>query len=69
MTKRGDVVLVDFPFTSGSQSKIRPALVVRNDVSNRRLSKTIIALIRTIGRLDGPVLAQIDSCLRIALGI
>ncbi|HJT36006.1 MAG TPA: type II toxin-antitoxin system PemK/MazF family toxin [Pirellulales bacterium] len=45
MTKRGDVVLVDFPFTSGSHSKIRPALVIQNDVSNRRLSKTIVALI------------------------
>ena len=45
MISRGDVVLVDFPFTSGSQSKIRPALVVQNDVSNRRLSKTIVALI------------------------
>lgn len=45
MTKRGDVVLVDFPFTSGSQSKIRPALVVQNDLSNRRLGKTIVALV------------------------
>ena len=45
MTKRGGVVLVDFPFTSGSQSKIRPALVVQNDISNRRLNKTIVALI------------------------
>ena len=43
--KRGDVVIVDFPFTSGSQSKVRPALVVQNDRENRRLSKTIVAML------------------------
>src|SRR5262245_2802655 len=42
---RGDVVIVDFPFTSGGVSKVRPALVVQCDRENRRLSKTIIAMI------------------------
>jgi mRNA interferase MazF len=42
---RGQVVIVDFPFTSGTQSKVRPALVVQNDRENRRLSKTIVAMI------------------------
>ena len=42
--KRGDVVIVDFPFTSGGR-KIRPALVVQNDDDNRRLTKTIVAMI------------------------
>jgi mRNA interferase MazF len=41
---RGDVVIVDFPFTS-SGSKLRPALVVQNDNDNRRLTKTIVAMI------------------------
>jgi mRNA interferase MazF len=45
MTKRGDVVIVDFPFTSGAQSKVRPALVVQNDKDNARLPKTIVAMI------------------------
>jgi mRNA interferase MazF len=45
MISRGDVILVDFPFTSGGQSKVRPALVVQNDVDNRRLSKTVVAMI------------------------
>ena len=40
---RGDVVLVDFPFASGVASKLRPAIVVQNDLNNRRLSTTIIA--------------------------
>jgi mRNA interferase MazF len=39
------VVLVDFPFTSGSGSKRRPALVVQNDRDNARLLNTIVAMI------------------------
>ena len=42
---RGNVVLVDFPFTSGLQSKVRPAVVVQNDRDNQRLSKTIVAMV------------------------
>ena len=42
--KRGDVVLVDFPFTSGSVSKKRPALVVQCDRNNGRLQDTIVAI-------------------------
>ena len=42
---RGDVVLVDFPFTDGTASKIRPALVVQNDIDNARYRDTILALI------------------------
>ena len=45
MVQRGDVVTVDFPFTSGAQSKVRPALVVQNDNDNQRLAKTIVAMI------------------------
>lgn len=45
MVYRGDVVVIDFPFTSGTQSKIRPALVVQNDNDNQRLPKTIVAMI------------------------
>jgi mRNA interferase MazF len=43
--RRGDVVLVDFPFPSGSGSKVRPALVVQNDRDNARLLNTIVAQI------------------------
>jgi len=45
MIQRGDVVIVDFPFTSGQQSKVRPALVVQNDRDNQLLTKTIVAMI------------------------
>ena len=43
MIRRGDVVIVDFPFTDVPTSKVRPALVVQNDVDNGRRRKTIIA--------------------------
>jgi mRNA interferase MazF len=42
---RGDVVLVDYPFSSGAGSKRRPALVLQNDRDNARLTNTIIAMI------------------------
>lgn len=42
---RGDVVLVDFPYSRGTQSKVRPAVVVQNDRDNQRLGKTIVAMV------------------------
>ena len=42
--KRGDVVLVDYPFTTGG-AKVRPALVVQNDRDNARMSNTVVAQI------------------------
>ena len=45
--KRGDVVLVQFPFSDGSRGKRRPALVVQCDRNNNRLANTIIAMIST----------------------
>ena len=43
--KRGDVVIVEFPYTDGSRGKTRPALVLQNDRDNRRLTNTIVAMI------------------------
>jgi len=45
--KRGDVVLVEFPFSSGRASKLRPALVVQTNRNNRQLTNVIIAAITT----------------------
>ena len=59
--KRGDVVIVDFPFTSGTQSKVRPALVVQNDRENRALGKTIVAMITgNLQRASQPTHCLID---------
>jgi mRNA interferase MazF len=58
---RGDVVIIDFPFTSGSQSKVRPALVVQCDRENQRLNKTIIAMITgNLKRSGEPTHSLID---------
>jgi mRNA interferase MazF len=43
--QRGDVVLTNFPFSSGGGAKMRPALVVQTDRNNRRLSNTIVAMV------------------------
>jgi mRNA interferase MazF len=43
--RRGDVVLVDYPFSDRTGSKVRPCLVVQNDRNNQRLDDTIVAAI------------------------
>jgi mRNA interferase MazF len=42
---RGDVVLVDYPFSDRTGSKVRPALVVQANFLNRRIDDTILAAI------------------------
>lgn len=41
---RGDVVLVDYPYSDRTGSKVRPCLVVQNDQNNRRLDDTIVVM-------------------------
>jgi len=43
--QRGDIVIIDFPYSDQSRSKVRPALVVQSDIWNRKLEDTILALI------------------------
>ncbi len=43
--KRGDVVIVAFPYVTGGAGKNRPALVIQCDRNNQRLSNTIVAMI------------------------
>ncbi len=45
MIRRGDVVMIDFPFTDTGQSKVRPAVVVQNDHDNQKIRKTVIAMV------------------------
>ena len=59
--KRGDVVLLDHPFSTGAGSKVRPVLVVQGDRDNAPLTSTIVAMItRTIHRIG-----QVDTQLLI----
>jgi mRNA-degrading endonuclease toxin of MazEF toxin-antitoxin module len=39
--KRGDVVVVAFPYVTGGGGKNRPALVIRSDPNIQRLSNTL----------------------------
>lgn len=43
--QRGDIVIVDYPYSDRTGSKVRPALVVQSDAYNQKLDDTIIALI------------------------
>jgi mRNA interferase MazF len=45
MIRRGDIVIVAFPYVTGGAGKNRPALVVQFDRDNQRLSNTIVAMI------------------------
>jgi mRNA interferase MazF len=47
---RGEIVLVDFPFSNRLERKIRPALVVQSDEWNQKLDDTILALITSSHR-------------------
>jgi mRNA interferase MazF len=51
--KRGDVVIVQFPYVDGSRGKNRPALIVQNDRDNARLTHTVIAMITGNTRFVG----------------
>lgn len=48
--QRGDVILLDYPFSSGGGTKVRPALVVQNDRDNHRLTNTIVVQITSVTR-------------------
>lgn len=56
---RGEVVLLDFPFSGGGGSKTRPALAVQNDRDNRRLSNVIVAMITSRTDRAGLVTTQL----------
>ena len=43
--KRGDVVIVPFPFQDRPGEKIRPAVVIQADTETRRLANTILAMV------------------------
>ena len=48
--KRGNIVLVDFPYSNHTGSKVRPVLVVQSDVWNQRIDDTILVLITSSHR-------------------
>jgi mRNA interferase MazF len=58
--QRGDIVLVDFPYSDQTGRKVRPALVVQADVLNQRLDDTILVLITSSQRRRIGALTQFE---------
>jgi mRNA interferase MazF len=48
--RRGDVVMVDWPYSDRTGSKVRPALVVQADVLNGRIADTVLVSITRTSR-------------------
>ena len=45
-SKRGDLVVLKFPFSNQQEkAKVRPALVVQNDIGNRYSANTIVIMV------------------------
>ena len=51
--KRGEVVLVDYPYSDRTGSKVRPCLVVQTDRNNQRLQDIIVVMITSRTHLAG----------------
>jgi mRNA interferase MazF len=59
--KRGDVVIIDFPYSDRTGSKVRPSLVVQSDTLNSTRHDSILAIITSMssGRPDAEILIEI----------
>lgn len=67
---RGQIVLVDFPYSDGKSSKIRPAVVVQSDALNATLSKTLIAMITgNLRRQTDPAHIFLDPATHPTVGV
>ena len=65
MIRRGDVAIVDVPYTDSPRSKARPAIIVQNDRDNQRLRKTL----QVVGHLSDVLKQQLNACLKAAIEI
>ena len=61
--RRGDIVLVSFPFTDLSTSKRRPALVVSPDSFNQAMQDVVLAAITSQGAEDGALTIEPGDCI------
>lgn len=57
---RGEIVLVDYPFSDRTGSKVRPALIVQTDGLNQRIDDTILAAISRSAHRASPTQYFID---------
>ena len=61
--RRGDIVLVSFPFTDLSSSKRRPALVVSPDSFNQTMQDLVLAAVTTQSAEDGTFSIDQKDCI------
>lgn len=61
--KRGDIVLVPFPFTDLSSSQRRPALIVSPDSFNERMQDIVLAAITPQLTDDTALTIDQDDCI------
>jgi mRNA interferase MazF len=61
--KRGNVVIIDFPYSDRTGSKVRPSLVVQSDMLNSIRDDAILAIITSMssGRPDTEILIEIGD--------
>jgi len=61
--KRGDVVIIDFPYSDRTGSKVRPSLVVQSDTLNPIRDDSILAIITSMssGRPDTEILIEVTD--------
>jgi mRNA interferase MazF len=45
--RRGDLVMVDHPFSDARGSKVRPMVIVQSDVRNKLLDHSVVAMMTT----------------------
>jgi mRNA interferase MazF len=67
--RRGDVVRVDWPYSDRTGSKVRPAVVVQDDVYNQRIADTVLVLISRTLRAPAATEVEIDPALEPASGL
>lgn len=64
--KRGDVVIVEFPYADRQRGKNRPSLVVQNDRDNHRLANTVVVMISgNIRHATEPTQVLVDPALQL----
>ncbi len=63
--RRGDVIMVDHPFSDARGSKVRPMLIVQSDVRNQLLNHAVVAMLTTnlsfVGTDPSQVLVDITT--------
>ena len=68
--QRGDIVMVDFPYSDGMQSKFRPAVIVQSDRYNSTWRKTVIVMVTgNTSRKNEPAHLFLDPAIDSGLGL